>query len=132
MGSKDAGSARDLFVVGPDGFHRRIGGTAALFSATVVPGRLGRSMLRVMHLGTAPLTLTITDNAYGAAAMTVMLRPGEARDLLVDLDASHGWYDRTLSALGQTLRIAGNARPGQPSFSDPALGAAGPLSYAAV
>jgi len=124
-----AGTPHDLFVTGPDGFHRRLTGERAQFSASVVRGRMGRTLLRVTNLSAAPLTLAVTDSAYGAPAMDLALRAGEVRDVALDLAASHGWYDRTLTAPGQTLRLAGHAAPGQSSFSDPAMGGAGRLEH---
>ncbi len=127
-----AGAARDLFVIGPDGFHRRLGGNGVLFSASVLCGRMGRTILRVANLTAAPLTLSVADSAYGAPAMELALRAGEVRETALDLSASHGWYDRTLTAPDQTLRIAGHAASEAPSFTDPAMGGAGRLDHQAT
>lgn len=124
-----AGVARDLFVVGPDGFHRRLIGNDVLFSAGVGRERMRRPVLRVTNLTDAPLAIAVADSAYGAPAMHLDLRAREVREVTLDLAASHGWYDRTLTAAGQTLRIAGQAASERPSFSDPALGGAGRLDY---
>lgn len=127
-----AGVARDLFVIGPDGFHRRLIGNDALFCAGLARGRMRRPVLRVTNLTDNPLTIAVADSAYGAPAMHLDLRAREVREIPLDLAASHGWYDRTLTAPGQTLRIAGQAAPERPSFSDPALGGAGRLAYTAA
>ncbi len=128
----DAGAARDLFVVGPDGFHRRLGGSGTLFSASMVRGRIGRAVLRVVNLGAAPLAIAVRDSAYGTPSLDLALRAGEVRDVVLDLAASHGWYDRTLTTSGQTLRMAGQAMADRPTFSDPALGGPGPLTHRMV
>jgi phospholipase C len=127
-----AGTERDLFIVGPDGFHRRLGGNSTAFSASMVRGRMGRAVLRVANLGAAQLAIAVTDSAYGAPAIDLALRAGEVRDVVLDLAASHGWYDRTLTASGQTLRMAGQAMADRPTFSDPALGGPGPLTQKVV
>ncbi|NKJ44765.1 phospholipase C, phosphocholine-specific [Novosphingobium sp. SG720] len=120
----------DLFVLGPDGFHRRLTGRPGVFSVSVRGTGAGQAMLRCENLGPAPLALAMRDMAYGAAPETIRLAPGQVRSLAVNLAASHGWYDRAFTGGGQTWRIAGHLEDGAPSWSDPAAGGAGPLVLA--
>lgn len=121
------GEAHDLFLLGPAGFHRRLTGRADRFTAGVARGAGGRAMLSLRNLTAAPLTVTMTDRAYGAAPAEIALKPGQTQRMALDLSASHGWYDRLLVAEGQHWRIAGHLEDGKPGFSDPAAGGLGPL-----
>lgn len=116
----------DLFVIGPDGFHRRLTGRSDRFSVGVENGMTTAS-LHVENLTATPLTIAVTDRAYGDAAAVITLAAGEARILPLDLTDSHGWYDQQFEAGGQTWRAAGHIETGQPSWSDPAGGGPGPL-----
>lgn len=124
-----AGAAVDLFVIGPNGFHRRLTGRCDRFSVHVEDGATPAALVLENHT-TDPLTLTIADRAYGAAPAEVALGAGAARTLPLDLAKSHGWYDLQVEAGGQTLRAAGHVETGRPSFSDPANGGPGPLRLA--
>lgn len=121
-----AGQPVDLFVLGPNGFHRRLTGQGGLFSASIAAG--GRQPQLVLENRSAyDVAIAITDQAYGATALQVLLAAHEVRRVPVDLEPSHGWYDRQISAPGQTWRMAGHIETGRPSFSDPAAGGPGPL-----
>ena len=123
-----AHEAVDIFVLGPNGFHRRLTGRSDRFSAGVEVGVA--PALRLVNLTATPQSVAVTDEAYGAAPVMVRLVPGETRRLPLDLAPSHGWYDRRLVAQGQAWRMAGHVETGRPSFSDPAAGGPGPLRIA--
>ncbi|VXC93203.1 phosphocholine-specific phospholipase C [Sphingomonas sp. 8AM] len=118
-----AGAVLDLFILGPNGFHRRLSGRSDVFSAGIV----APDMLSITNITTARRSITMTDRAYAAPTMVIDLAPGETRRISLDLTASHGWYDRQFAGSGQTWRIAGHLENGKPSWSDPASGGAGPL-----
>lgn len=122
-----AGAATDLFVLGPNGFHRRLTGRGDVFSASLEGGEATRPSLRLENLTGAAQSIAITDRAYGAAAQTIRLAAGEVRTVHLDLARSHGWYDRQFVAGGQTWRMAGHVETGAASYSDPAAGGPGPL-----
>lgn len=122
--------AVDLFILGPNGFHRRLRGRGDIFSASL-QGSGGNSVsLLIENRTSAPQSITLTDMAYGATARTVRLAGGESRSIRLDLAKSHGWYDRQLVAGGQSWRMAGHVETGKPSYSDPAAGGPGPLRLA--
>jgi phospholipase C len=122
-----AGARDDLFVVGPDGFHRRLTGRSDIFSAGITGARGAAPVLEIRNLTPAALSIAMTDRAYGAAPAGIAMAPHETRRIPLDLRSSHGWYDRQFAAGGQTWRIAGKIEDGRPSFSDPAAGGPAPL-----
>jgi phospholipase C len=124
------GEAADLFVLGPNGFHRRLVGRGDLFSVSVEAGHRGAPSLLIENLSAAPLSIAMADRAYGAAPGMIGLAGGESRRVRLDLTDSHGWYDRQFVAAGQTWRVAGHIETGQSSYSDPAAGGPGPLRLA--
>ncbi|MET0309489.1 MAG: phospholipase C, phosphocholine-specific [Sphingomonas sp.] len=129
-GLPDLGEASDLFVLGPNGFHRRLIGRSAIFSAGVLGGVTGGPSLRLENLTSTPQSIAMTDMAYGVAPEVIRLVGGEARNIPLNLTKSHGWYDRQLAAGGQTWRLAGCIENGKASYSDPAAGGSGPLRMA--
>jgi phospholipase C len=116
----------DLFVLGPNGFHRRLAGRADIFSVSIEAGE-GPALLIVENLTPARRSITTTDRAYGASHHVVALAGGETRRIPLDLVKSHGWYDLQFVAGGQTWRMAGHVENGKASYSDPAAGGPAPL-----
>ncbi|MHA6719974.1 phosphocholine-specific phospholipase C [Sphingomonas sp. RS6] len=119
--------ARDLFVVGPNGFHRRLRGAPDRFAVRfdVVAGR---PVLTITNVAATAMTIRLGDCAYGQPDRRFEMAPGSSRPLELDLADSHGWYDVELVTEGQSWRLAGHVEDGQPSFSDPAAGGAGALT----
>lgn len=125
-----SGVAADLFVLGPNGFHRRLTGRSDIFSVSVEGGFAAPSSLRLENLTSASQSIAMIDRAYGAAPDVIELAAGEARSIRLDLADSHGWYDRQFVAGGQTWRVAGHVETGKASYSDPTAGGPGPLRLA--
>jgi phospholipase C len=117
----------DIFVIGPNGFHRRLTGRSDIFSASVEGGVAAPVSLRLENLTSIPRSIAVTDRAYGAAPDVIMLAGGDALTVRLDLTGSHGWYDWQFAADGQAWRMAGHVENGQTSYSDPAAGGPGPL-----
>ena len=117
------GAPLDLFVIGPDGFHRRLAGRAGIFSVAIT----GETLTLANHSDSVQ-TIDMQDAAYGAPPRAITLPARGAQRLTLDLTASHGWYDRRFAADGQVWRIAGQSGAG--GYSDPALGGAGALRVA--
>ncbi|MFD1033292.1 phosphocholine-specific phospholipase C [Sphingomonas hankookensis] len=114
----DAGGRYDLWVLGPNGFHRHLAGQR---DEAVPPV--------VWTVGDPGLTLTVPRGdpglrvrrlAPGGGASEEALTPGRHR---WSLDHALGWYDVTLThsaAPGWRRRLAGrHDRPGRASVSDP-------------
>jgi phospholipase C len=125
-----SGAAVDLFVLGPNGFHRRLTGKGDVFSVGIEGGIAAPSSLLVENLTAMPQSIAMADRAYGASPAVLHLAGGEARSIPLDLTGSHGWYDRQFMAGGQVWRMAGRVENGGPSYSDPAAGGPGPLRLA--
>ncbi|MBJ9751517.1 phosphocholine-specific phospholipase C [Burkholderia cepacia] len=121
-------------VYGPNGFVRVFSGNvSATAAAHRNPARPevkagydvanGNLYLKLRNPGGAHVTLTLTDNAYGAPSRQVTLHGGDERVEQWSLAASHQWYDVTVSdgAAGTfSRRFAGHVEDGRPSYSDPA------------
>lgn len=122
-----SGDAVDLFILGPNGFHRRLTGRGDIFSVSVVEGVASRLSLKLTNLTSKPQFVAMTDMAYGAVPEAIELAGGKTRSIPLDLAKSQGWYDRQFVAGGQVWRIAGHVENGAASYSDPAAGGPGPL-----
>lgn len=125
--------AYDILVSGPNGFLRRFSG-----DALGTPSRLGSEVhvrcsrdadaglrLTLSNLGSSPLTLSVTANAYSGESRRIHTLAAGARVeeswLLKD---SFGWYDLSIrsDASPKFLRqLAGRMETGRPSISDPAI-----------
>jgi phospholipase C len=124
-----AAGAYDLWVLGPNGFHRHFIGKAPgsdpVLRALAAAGA-GLLSLTLRNPGETARRLAATPNAYNAGfrPWSLTLPPGrEARkDLAVR--ASGGWYDISIQADGYLRRLAGRLELGGDSISDPAM--AGP------
>ncbi|MCJ2178936.1 phosphocholine-specific phospholipase C [Novosphingobium album (ex Hu et al. 2023)] len=124
------GRQTDLFIVGPNRFHRRLRGRADRFSARIEVSHAGKAELVLVNITREPLPVALADMAYGQTYAAVALKAGATVRQPLDLSANHGWYDLGLAASGQSWRMAGHVENGKGSFSDPAAGGAGPLTLA--
>jgi phospholipase C len=116
----------DLFVLGPNGFHRRFAGAGdeTIAVSAVAVGR--KIQLRLKNNGKAQ-TFSVAVNAYAdkLKPWASKLAGNGAANRLWDLSGTSGWYDLTVSskeAPGWSQRFAGRLDNGQPSISDPAMG----------
>jgi phospholipase C len=69
--------------------------------------------------------LSVTDNAYGAAASTVIVGAAATVALKRPLGTSFGWYDLSIRSTSDSLflrRIAGHVETGAASRTDPQIG----------
>ncbi len=126
-----SGEPLDIFVHGPNGFHRRLIGRGDAFTASVEEGK-GALSISLSNLTGKALSIEMKDRAYGAAAKAITLSAGETRSIPANLVESHGWYDWQFEAEGQVWRMAGHVENGGPSYSDPANGGKGPLLLASA
>jgi len=71
----------------------------------------------------AACVVTITDN-YSGQTQKHRLQHGQTYKVLQPLQATHGWYDLTVtvdSDAGFSWQLAGHVESGRPSVSDPAM-----------
>lgn len=123
---------RDLFILGPNGFHRRLMGRGDRFGVRLEQGRGRRAVLLLSNPTGSSLELSVTDMAYGAPVTKVKLAMRTDTSLPLDFTSSHGWYDLRVSGGGQSWRLAGHIEDGTESFSDPAAHGPAPLRVAAT
>jgi phospholipase C len=127
--------AYDLWVLGPNGFHRHLTGNAARLAA-VNPANpevqvgcdrvSGDLLVKLVNTGSAPCVFRLAANRYAAATVTeytVVARSEQA--LRLPLQASGRWYDFSVKVKDQaefSRRFAGRVETGAPSVSDPTMG----------
>jgi len=117
----------DLWVLGPNGFHRHLKGDADA-TLKLALSRLGNRQalsITLSNFERTPVHLRIRDNAYGKKPLRVTV-PYRGQILrLWDATASHGWYDLTFTVAEKpawSQRFAGRIETGRPSVTDPAMG----------
>jgi phospholipase C len=130
---RDDGGAYDLWVLGPNGFHRHFTGVAPDENQNPLRlpeievehhARLGSVSVRLFNRGAALTTFALASNAYAPAFSAEVRVPPYARaDQHWPLRSSAQWYDFTVRVLelpGYARRFAGHVETGRDSFSDPA------------
>ena len=130
--TNDDAGLYDLWLLGPNGYHRRFRGRADPAQPEVslrYQPQAGTLSLTLHNPGTVPNTFLIDDSVYGAQAPRNELVAGQSRlDITIDLKAQGHWYDLRISAVDRPewgRRFAGRMETGAPSTSDPAMG--GPI-----
>jgi len=121
--------AYDLWVLGPNGYHRHFTGNATE-SPVEIQVRYDVANERVALLMTnhshASADYHLAANAYFDQEPWVgTVAPNSLVERQWSLQASSHWYDFTLTLANQpgyTRRFAGHLETGEPSISDPALG----------
>lgn len=125
-----------LCVYGPNGFFREFAGDEQDPGVLVHCGYqhnggspTGRLLLTVVNRSDRSRTLEIADRSYGRGVKTEELaaagRPRSQSTIVLDLSASHHWYDVGIKIKGFDRferRYAGRVEDGRPSFSDPLMG----------
>jgi phospholipase C len=126
--------AYDLWVLGPNGFHRHFTGNAKTLAGASQPNpevrvcydiANGDLMLTLHNTGTVECVFSVVANAYfSKAAQTQTVAAGKEGALNWALKGSGYWYDFTVSVpalKGYTRRFAGRLETGKHTISDPAL-----------
>ncbi|WP_022975198.1 phosphocholine-specific phospholipase C [Nevskia ramosa] len=129
--------AYDLWLLGPNGFHRQYAGRLGLLDPAVNPEvelrhdpAGGGLMVKLVNAGHAAVTFVITAQAYrDKRPRRVTVAAGRTKSLRIDLQDSGRWYDYSVRIEGERAvqqaflrRFAGRVENGEPSFSDPAMG----------
>ena len=127
----DAQGAYDLWMLGPNGFHRHFTGHAdqagpdVQVSADRVSGDL---LVKLINSGNAACVFQLAANRYAAGALSEYTVPPQGETLVrLPLSASYRWYDFSVKLRGQadfSRRFAGRVETGAPSVSDPLMGGA--------
>lgn len=127
----------DLWVLGPNGFHRRFRGAANdRLRVTAAYDRVGpRLALTLENHGPDGIEATVAPNAYAqvCSPRRIRLAAGASVRRSWMLTGSGGWYDlavTTPSAPRFLHRLAGRIETGRPLTSDPAMGGAATMSWA--
>ncbi|TDP63792.1 phosphocholine-specific phospholipase C [Roseateles toxinivorans] len=124
----------DLWVLGPNGFHRHFTGNARRVAAAAQPNpevRVtpdavnGELVVELSNRGSLTCTVSLVANKYYSVAPKVqLLAPQATATIRLPLKDSAHWYDFSLRVAGQpdySRRFAGHLETGQPSISDPAM-----------
>ncbi|MET0390225.1 MAG: phospholipase C, phosphocholine-specific [Polyangiales bacterium] len=121
--------AYDLWVLGPNGFHRHFIGNTTLAAPRLhvrYDARCGEIALTLHNPSAGDLTLKLTDNAYALIDdETVTLAANSELSRTIALADSGHWYDLSVELTDQPRylrRVAGRVETGRDSISDPALG----------
>jgi phospholipase C len=129
----DAGDY-DLWVLGPNGFHRHfIGNTDQSPLSTIVSlhAQGGRLEIALRNKSIHSIDVSIMPGAYPAmlASWSPRIAPGQGVRREWSLSRTAGWYDLTIRVAGAGTylrRLAGRLETGRHSVTDPAMaGAAG-------
>lgn len=141
----------DLWVLGPNGFHRRFAGNLSLLGARTAPTpevevqyERGQGVLSLMlrNDGGGKVQFTVKSNRiYGplrgdggafrsghdanGTSWTVTVLAGEHEELSWNLASTGNWYDFLVTASSDSSfarRLAGRVETGRHSVSDPGMG----------
>lgn len=123
------GEAHDLWVLGPNGFHRHVVGSAHADALQVaMRSDPAGSAIALTLTNPAPVArrVEVSPMAYGGmlAAKQFALAPGQSVAVSWSLAATSGWYDLAVRIAGDDLylrRLAGRLETGRDSISDPAM-----------
>lgn len=134
-----SGGAYDLWVLGPNGFHRHFAGNPGAGLARALEEPEVRLMYDPQHgsidaelhnPALAPATFIISVNAYvDDAPLEVTVAPYDTSGHMWNLHRSGNWYDvsvRVRELPGFVRRFAGRVETGRDGISDPAMGQGGP------
>ena len=135
-------AAYDLWVLGPNGFHRHVvGDVRAANNAANGAGwpemvlradrKAGELIVELVNNGAQPCTFQLAANKYYAARpMEVRVVARSRSTVRLPLAPSSNWYDFSLRVNGLPgwlRRFAGHLENGLPSISDPAMHGAAQL-----
>ena len=121
----------DLWVLGPNGFHRHFGGTASRQGPqpeiqVCYDIANGGVSAKLRNNGTVAATFVLKANAYlDAPAWNVTVAPGAVSEQAWPLCDCGNWYDfsvRVTELPGYVRRFAGRVETGKDAISDPAMG----------
>ncbi len=131
----DADGNYDLWILGPNGFHRHLTGNAARTADNGQPNpevrvqserATGDLVLTLVNTGNAACVFQLVANRYATATVPdVSVAAGAEQTVRLSLTESYRWYDvsaKVKALPGFSRRFAGRVETGAPSVSDPAMG----------
>lgn len=129
-----ASGAYDLWVLGPNGYHRHFTGNARRVAAAAQPNpdvrvsyerASGELIVDFSNSGSMACEFVLSANKYYATpAQRLRLAQGSTARIRLPLVQSAYWYDFSVRVTGQadySRRFAGHLETGRPSISDPAM-----------
>lgn len=126
--SLDDAGRYDLWLLGPNGWHRRFRGRAGhrALGAILNAARGARSLrLQLANAGDREIEVAVRAMAYlNGASRVERLAPRSARTVTLPLDTAHHWYDWALTVNDHPdvlMRWAGHVETGRASMTDPAM-----------
>jgi phospholipase C len=124
----------DLWVLGPNGFHRHFTGNAKKVAAAAQPNpevlvdydvANKQVVLTLSNAGPVACTFSVATNAYGTSAPVATTVAARSQTKVTwSVAASGNWYDLSITVKGWTdfvRRAAGRVETGAASVSDPAM-----------
>ena len=117
-------SKYDLWVLGPNCFHRHLQGSVEADALAMELNTHGNSLrLDLRNGGAVSCEVALRKLAYGSAPLQLRtLAPGESARILLPLDAQRYWYDYSVGSGSWMRRFAGRLETGRHGVSDPAMG----------
>ena len=129
-----ATGAYDLWVLGPNGYHRHFTGNARRVAAAAQPNpevRVtpdavnGELIIELSNSGSFACSMSLVANKYYAVEPQTVKLPARASvTVRLPLKDSAYWYDFSVRVVGQadySRRFAGHLETGEPSITDPAM-----------
>ena len=121
-----AAGGYDLWLLGPNGFHRQFRGAAdpGLTVTMAFDRKALKLTITLRNAGPAPLSVRAVANAYGHKPWTVTVGPGATVSNTWALANSRGWHDLSLTLTdhpGWLRRLAGRLETGRDTVTDPAM-----------
>ncbi|MFZ5525365.1 MAG: phosphocholine-specific phospholipase C [Pseudomonadota bacterium] len=128
-----AGSAYDLWVLGPNGLHRHVTGNTPVAGSTAARPDIrlssdranGELSVQLINEGNTACTFVLQALKYDSSpAREIAVPARSSQTLRLPLADSHHWYDqgvRVKNLAGWSRRFAGHLETGEASISDPAM-----------
>lgn len=123
-----------LRVYGPNGFYREFAGNAKDPQVDITceyqrslrnrKQLTGHADLHIANRSSKAITVVVTDNAYGKAAIRKTIAANTQAAIIIDNSKSQHWYDFTVKVEGHDQfeqRFAGRVETGAEGISDPAM-----------
>jgi phospholipase C len=120
-----------LECYGANGFFRSFKGAKqssglnVKFAAELLNVKTATGNVQLKLFANKDVNVVITDNAYGSAVKKITVKGGKNAQVVIQTAKSGGWYDFTVTILGNQLfahRYAGRVETGKNSTSDPLMG----------